>query len=60
VTFDGEGNPLIWVDGCPNCGKGEGGVDPTTFGGSFGPQVCSRRCELQLEYAKSIGRRVEA
>lgn len=56
--FDEKGNPLVPV-GCPNCGRGKGHVDYIGFAAHMnsgrdlaGP--CSRRCELQLEHAKSL------
>lgn len=55
--MDELGNPLVQITGCPNCGKRDfdwmsglrysglcnAGADPN------GP--CSRRCQLQLEFA---------
>jgi len=61
LAFDCAGNALVDV-GCPNCGRGKGKVAPLNYAAACnaghdptGP--CSRRCELQLEYAVALGPR---
>lgn len=62
--FDENGNPYVRLDGCPNCGKGEGWMHPFEFFGKRnsgvpieGDGLCSRRCELQHEHAKALAAR---
>jgi hypothetical protein len=57
--IDAQGNPLIRVNGCPNCGKGRAWVDVISYAAGVnsgrkwdGP--CSRSCALQIEYAKTL------
>jgi hypothetical protein len=58
--IDALGNPLIRVNGCPNCGKGRAsGWTSITYAAGLnsgrkwdGP--CSRSCALQIDYAKTL------
>lgn len=57
--IDEQGNPLVRLNGCPNCGTGAGWADPLQFFGfknagrdPDGP--CSRACELQADYAAEL------
>lgn len=51
-AVDANGNPLVVSEGCPNCREGAGWVAAAL---SFlVERPCSRRCELQLEYARSL------
>lgn len=57
--FDALGNPMVEVKGCPNCGKGEEYMTVVEYAAAqnSGRDVdgpCSRRCALQLEYARSL------
>lgn len=57
--FDAFGNPMVEVKGCPNCGEGEGYMTIIEYAAArnSGRDVdgpCSRRCALQLEYAKTL------
>jgi predicted nucleic acid-binding Zn-ribbon protein len=63
-AFDGLGNPMVRLDGCPNCGKGKGWHHPIEYFGKknsgvpvLGDGPCSRRCELQIEHAKALAAR---
>jgi ferredoxin len=56
---DEQGSPLVRLDGCPNCGRGAGWMDPITYFGmrnvGLDPDgACSRACELQAEYARAL------
>lgn len=62
TPFDAMGNPQVRLDGCPNCGKGKGWMDPMSYFGAKnsgrdpdGP--CSRSCALQHDYAVTIASR---
>jgi hypothetical protein len=66
ARVDSQGNPLVHVTGCPNCGDGEGWMSQVEYAGAVnavalygyrhpdGP--CSRACELQIEYARALAR----
>jgi hypothetical protein len=59
---DSMGNPLVRINGCPNCGKGAGWVNPITYGGMFSngsepDPPCSRACRLQAEHAAMLAAR---
>jgi hypothetical protein len=64
IMVDGEcidalGNPMVKVDGCPNCGAGAGWATIIQYAaaGNSGRDLdgaCSRRCALQLEHAARL------
>lgn len=64
VRLDAMGNPMSYLKGCPNCGKGAGwyNVIQWAAAGNSGRDLegpCSRRCALQAEYADSLAVRQE-
>lgn len=64
MRLDECGNPISYLKGCPNCGKRAGWytVIQWAAAGNSGRDLegpCSRRCELQVEYARSLAVRQE-
>lgn len=59
MRFDELGNPMSYLKGCPNCGEGAGWFDVIQWAAACnsgrdpeGP--CSRRCALQIQYARDL------
>jgi hypothetical protein len=62
TPMDPDGNPLIRLKGCPNCGKGAGWMNQLTYAGMLNAgrdpdPACNRACRLQAEHAAMLAAR---
>lgn len=59
TLIDAQGNPMVRVTGCPNCGKGAGWADVISWAAANNSgrdlnAPCSNVCRYQLEYAATL------